>query len=88
MNLILLLLAPLWFSMRLVQSTPITRPSCTISTGGVSIKGVVTSSGACRYSVRYAYVAERWADSTIATDLRSVLLASYAIVTSLSDNVL
>jgi hypothetical protein len=44
--------------------------TCTISLGQYDLIGTQTSEGACRYTVRYGVLQERWGWSTIATDLR------------------
>jgi len=73
MNLSILLLYGLFTTLSSARPSLIERASCTISAGGETLKGIVTPGGACRYSIRYAH-AERWGYSSIATDLKYVLL--------------
>ena len=48
------------------------RSSCSISLDQTTLEGVVTASGACRYSLRYGNNSERWGYSTVVSELRYV----------------
>jgi hypothetical protein len=56
----------------LVLVSPLVFAACTLDFGSYDLEGTSTASGACRYTIQYGVVTERWAWSYIATELGSV----------------
>jgi hypothetical protein len=53
----------------LVLVSPLVFAACTLDFGSYDLEGTSTASGACRYTIQYGIVTERWAWSYIATEV-------------------
>ncbi|GFZ42490.1 hypothetical protein JCM24511_00205 [Saitozyma sp. JCM 24511] len=53
----------------LVLVSPLVFAACTLDLGSYDLEGTSTASGACRYTIQYGVVTERWAWSYIATEM-------------------